>query len=1265
MSVNFDAKLSLDVSQFLSGVKKAESALKGLEAQIDRINAKSVSPRTQANVAMPSVSGTRSSIAQRRAEAQEEDALFERRTRQAQNNAKVEWQAEMMRKKSMDDRIKDHNSRSAMVDDSIRMAEKEQKNFSNLIKNQMQEREKMNKLHATANRMNEQFDKRRASQEANALRGLARERYALYDVAAAYAAVSAASIGTISAVVGTAVQYEKAFASVVRTTDFTSIKVGEAARVMRSELMQLANEIPVAFADITSIATIGNQLGIAQADLVNFTETVAKFAATTDVTVENAAMSFGRIGELLEVSDFNALGSAIAFAGVNAVATETQILAVTKEIATTAKQAKFSASEVVGLATALGSLGIAPEAARGSIIRSFAAINAAISNGGASLQGYANIAGMTAEQFASTWQDNGAKAFDALLKGLQASSDSGQNLDTVLRGLGVRNVRDIQTLQKLGDNYDVYAQSVRDANKAFEEGSFLSQSYGVVQETVAAKLGVVQNQINNLLAGMGESTSGPIKIVLDSVSALLLNLQRLSNSPIGQAMGGLIVSMAALAAAVATVNGVVALSRAAMLAYATAMGTVRTNADGAVIGLNRAATAAKIFNVTLNSIKVGLLIAAVTTALSAISELFRSTESKAEGLLGGFGGLQDAVTQDTAAIKENAAAAGMSLESYAKMNNLLILNTQATVDNTGKIDEAARIRNNLGVIIGEEPGLINGSSDAIKSQTLIVGENTAAWIKNAIASSDAFKAVAGNQDAINALTKGGYNFDDALRAASGGQQSLDNYFNSIVNKYKSTIRQIDPRTGNFKIDWQSAVNAQNAIGEINKIKTVFSGAFGQLSLLGLGGLAPTIDDATQSTKGLNDELTGTSKTIRTVLDYASDLAGILQRVSDIKLGRQLAKDEIAEGWEKIAEEAEEAERAIRSANAEIQELTADKAVIEYQLAVAQRYGDEKRAAVLRAKLTKIDEKMTDAQDDLTKAQTDANKSLTGNTKAARENRDALAGMVDKYQDYIVALVQSGLKGKALEDAIAALKRQFEAQAKAVGFADDELKPYLDTFDNFKEVVEKLPRNVDVQFNSNISAAQQALNEYEAKLKALNGKSATVTITQKEGIQQLTTLLKPIVDSWTVRAMGNAFMYGAISAKEYYKGVYGIDLAAPGGGGFMQRAAGGPVFGPGTSTSDSIPAMLSNGEYVVRAKAVRTYGLDFMNAINGMKPVGSMGGFAGGTAGVNSVTIAQLSPEDRALLRAAVDRPINLYADSKKIAQTANDGNNLIARRGVR
>jgi TP901 family phage tail tape measure protein len=53
------------------------------------------------------------------------------------------------------------------------------------------------------------------------------------------------------------------------------------------------------------------------------------------------------------------------------------------------------------------------------------------------------------------------------------------------------------------------------------------------------------------------------------------------------------------------------------------------------------------------------------------------------------------------------------------------------------------------------------------------------------------------------------------------------------------------------------------------------------------------------------------------------------------------------------------------------------------------------------------------------------------------------------------------------------------------------------------------------------------------------------------------------------------------------------------------ATGGYISGSGTATSDSIPAMLSNGEYVIRAAAVQSVGTSFLDGINRM----SAGGIA--------------------------------------------------------
>jgi TP901 family phage tail tape measure protein len=55
-----------------------------------------------------------------------------------------------------------------------------------------------------------------------------------------------------------------------------------------------------------------------------------------------------------------------------------------------------------------------------------------------------------------------------------------------------------------------------------------------------------------------------------------------------------------------------------------------------------------------------------------------------------------------------------------------------------------------------------------------------------------------------------------------------------------------------------------------------------------------------------------------------------------------------------------------------------------------------------------------------------------------------------------------------------------------------------------------------------------------------------------------------------------------------------------GAGMILQAEGGYIQGPGTATSDSIPARLSNGEYVVKASSVSKYGVGMMNSINEQK-----------------------------------------------------------------
>jgi len=120
----------------------------------------------------------------------------------------------------------------------------------------------------------------------------------------------------------------------------------------------------------------------------------------------------------------------------------------------------------------------------------------------------------------------------------------------------------------------------------------------------------------------------------------------------------------------------------------------------------------------------------------------------------------------------------------------------------------------------------------------------------------------------------------------------------------------------------------------------------------------------------------------------------------------------------------------------------------------------------------------------------------------------------------------------------------------------------------------------------------------------------------DGIKGLIEHTESLADAWrnTARAVVSAIdeiiskLIAQLIVQQLVNAASGIfGLGGGGGGGgssagtaIRALAAGGPVSGPGGPTSDSIPAYLSNGEYVVRAAAVAAVGVDTLDAINGMR-----------------------------------------------------------------
>ena len=107
------------------------------------------------------------------------------------------------------------------------------------------------------------------------------------------------------------------------------------------------------------------------------------------------------------------------------------------------------------------------------------------------------------------------------------------------------------------------------------------------------------------------------------------------------------------------------------------------------------------------------------------------------------------------------------------------------------------------------------------------------------------------------------------------------------------------------------------------------------------------------------------------------------------------------------------------------------------------------------------------------------------------------------------------------------------------------------------------------------------------------------------------------------------------------------------------AEGGYVQGPGTGTSDSINAKLSNGEFVQTKKATDHYGTDFMNAVNTMQ-LPKLNFAEGGLvapAGINNIS-SQISSGTQELADSIGDSQIEVINVESRFTNKQNQVKNV-------
>jgi len=299
-----------------------------------------------------------------------------------------------------------------------------------------------------------------------------------------------------------AIDWESAWAGVTKVVDGSP----EQLAALEDELRGLATTLPQTHAEIAGVAEAAGQLGIAREDIAQFTETMVAMGVATDLSSEDAATSMARLMNIMQTApdQVDNLGSAIVGLGNAGASTESEIVNMALRLAGAGHTVGMTEADVLGLSSALASVGIEAEAGGSAFSTAMIKIEEAVNEGGESLDTFASVSGMSAQEFATKWGQDPASAIDAFVQGLGRMQASGQDVFGVLEGLGLSEIRLRDALLRLAGAGDLLTQSLQGGNDAWDENSALMAEAARRYGTTEAQIQVARNQLTDMGITLGE-----------------------------------------------------------------------------------------------------------------------------------------------------------------------------------------------------------------------------------------------------------------------------------------------------------------------------------------------------------------------------------------------------------------------------------------------------------------------------------------------------------------------------------------------------------------------------------------------------------------------------------------------------------------------------------------------------------------------------------------------------------------------------------------
>lgn len=246
------------------------------------------------------------------------------------------------------------------------------------------------------------------------------------------------------------------------------------------------------------------------------------------------------------------------------------------------------------------------------------------------------------------------------------------------------------------------------------------------------------------------------------------------------------------------------------------------------------------------------------------------------------------------------------------------------------------------------------------------------------------------------------------------------------------------------------------------------------------------------------------------------------------------------------------------------------------------------------------------EDDITKSTRDLNRTWTSSMRDIFQQKQA------EYKNRILqAQLSGGDEGaqkealKIAQDQLEVYKQQledvntFEAAYRNMGYSDIEIQNMrLQARLNVANAEEAIKQAQAVSLQQSLSSVQQLIGAFGGLAEAAGASaelSGVLAIAQSAAAMGM-ALAKAFSSSATIWDAIAGVAAAIATITTVVSTIQSLGDSASDEGRKYRYAKGGLVTGPGTATSDSIPANLSNGESVMTARATSEWG-DLLSAIN--------------------------------------------------------------------